>query len=171
MSCEGNISAPITLDKIEVSAPVSYKKIFVDAPVGMARGAKGDKGDTADAFIYYPAGVSVLSYQPVAVIDGLVYPLDASDMTHLFAFSGFAITSASAGSAVTIQTTGEVALSGWGLVSGSHYLAGGAAASGAGTMIPAAIGSTVEMWVNVIGYAVSTDKLRIIKDDSPTIRA
>lgn len=125
------------------------------------RGPQGPKGEAAELQVF-EAGSSILSYKPVVLIDGLLHHMDASNISHLHAFAGFSTTSGNVGDQVSIQSSGVLNFTGWGLTQGVFYMAG---ASGSLVTL-----MTNEIFSKVIGYAVTSDKLNIIKDNNPIIK-
>lgn len=105
------------------------------------------------------AGENVNSYTPVAIVDNLIYRYDANNINHMFAYIGFSITSATVGNLITIKQKGIVSLSGWNLDSGAQYLA-----STSGNIVKQ---TTTEMFRKVIGYAASSESMKIINDYIP----
>jgi len=106
---------------------------------------------------YYISDDIIPSHTPVAVINNLAYKLDPSNPQHQFAFYGFSTNGASIGDILRIQVVGEIELQGWNLIQGKHYLSG-----------PSVILITDNTYPNnikkIVGYAITTDRLRIIKD-------
>lgn len=96
------------------------------------------------------------SYTPIAIYNNLAYKFDNLNPLHQFAFLGFSTNGTTAGQNCIIQQTGELALSNWGLVQNTQYLAG---ASGLVQTVNSNLGFT-----KVLGYATTSDTLQIIKD-------
>jgi hypothetical protein len=118
-------------------------------------GLQGPKGDFEN--LIKVSAESIPSYTPVAIYNNLAYKLDASNPLHQFAFVGFSINGTSTGQNCEIKQLGELTLYGWGLTPNQQYLAGIN-----GTLITENLSSS--NFTKVIGYAVTSDKLEIIKD-------
>lgn len=103
------------------------------------------------------SGEVIPSYTPVVTIENMVYKLDPTNIEHQFAFCGFSTNGTSEGEICNILQEGELELLNWGLIPGQHYLAGPN-----GTLITQ--NNDINSFTKVIGYAVSSDKLKIINN-------
>ena len=105
------------------------------------------------------SGETIPAFTPIAVIDDIAYKLDSSTPSHQFAYYGFSINDTNIGETCQIQEGGEIEQIGWGLVPNSVYLAGQN-----GTIVLTNI--TPTDFKKNIGYAITADRLSIIKDFS-----
>ena len=99
---------------------------------------------------------SIPSYTPVAIYNNQAYKLDNLNPLHQFSFAGFSTNGTSIGENCIIQQEGEISLLAWGLTPDTHYLA-----SNNGAI---QLNNTSEGFTKVIGYAITSDTLRIIKE-------
>ncbi|OWP62902.1 hypothetical protein CDA63_11835 [Hymenobacter amundsenii] len=97
------------------------------------------------------ADVAILVGQLVARSATGIYPYSAANLAHRHALLGVALSSASAGTAVRVQTEGLATIPGWGLVTGTTYRAGNG-----GALATASAGLAFSQ---IIGRAVTADSL------------
>ena len=100
---------------------------------------------------------SIPSHTPIAIFNNQAYKFDASNLDHQFAFAGFSKNGTSIGQTCLIQYQGEVELIGWNLTPNQQYLAGTAGAIVTDNTTPG-------NFTKVVGYATTTNTLKIIKD-------
>ena len=118
----------------------------------------GFNNTTNNPYLQKTTGEAIPSHTPVAIVDNLAYKFNSANPNHQFAFAGFSINGTSAGEQIcNIIDSGEIELSGWGLVPNTHYLAGIN-----GTIIMENTSST--NFTKIIGYARTSNILEIIKD-------
>lgn len=142
-----------TAKQVNVNISSHQEQISVMiSPLGK-RGFSGDNG----GFIIKISGENITSHTPIVLVNNLAYKLNSSNPLHQFAFVGFSEASSLAGQNCQIKQIGEVVLMGWGLIPNQHYLAGVN-----GTLITNNLSST--NFTKVIGYAVDSNTLQIIKD-------
>lgn len=103
---------------------------------------------------------SIPSHTPIAIFNNQAYKFDASNLDHQFAFAGFSKNGTSIGQTCLIQYQGEVELIGWNLTPNQQYLAGTAGAIVTDNTTPG-------NFTKVVGYATTTNNLKIIKDYTP----
>lgn len=118
-------------------------------------GLQGQKGEFDN--LIKVSGEPIPSYTPVAIYNNLAYKLDSSNPLHQFAFVGFSVNGTNIGQNCEIQVLGELTLNGWGLIPNKQYLCGVS-----GSLITDNL--SLLNFTKVIGYAVNSDKLQIIKD-------
>ena len=127
--------------------------------IAVKNGFVGTESDWLDSLKNKPtvkiAGESIPSHTAIALFDNKAYKLDPSNSAHQFAFIGFSLNGSSIGQECIIKESGEVYLSGWGLVQNQHYLAGIN-----GTLITN--NSSTTNFTKVIGYATTADSLKIV---------
>lgn len=141
----------------------SSNSLVVDATKRGAQGEQGEQGERGSTEIaQFTAGENLTSFKPIALINDLAVLFDAGNIAHLNAFAGFSINSATVGNFINVQQIGTIEMQGWGLIAGQAYLA-----SLGGTITT--INST-ELFCKQIGYAVTSEKMQIIKDSTPIIR-
>lgn len=129
---------------IEVTTPSIYQSINVGG-----------------GYLHVTAGQDIPSYHPIAIISGLAYKYDSSNIAHLFAYAGFSTNGVSSGSTVVILPHGLLTLSGWGLTPNTQYIAGLAGAiSPASTPVGA-------IFKKIVGFAVDANTMLIHKDLDP----
>jgi len=85
-----------------------------------ADGADGAAGNEFNGI----CGETVRSHKPVSLINGLIYEHDATDINHLYAFKGFSKVSGVNGGTITVVTSGNIDLAGWGLPVEKLFIAG-----------------------------------------------
>ena len=146
------ITATQTINAYNVGASQTVKTTIITVAQLGKQGLKGE----FDNLIKVSAE-PIPSYTPVAIYNNLAYKLDASNPLHQFAFVGFSLNGTNIGQNCEIQVLGEITLVGWGLIPNQQYLAGVN-----GTLITD--NTSISDFTKVIGYAVTSDKLEIIKD-------
>lgn len=99
---------------------------------------------------------SIPSHTPVAIYNNQAYKLDNLNPLHQFSFAGFSTNGTSIGESCIIQQEGEISLLAWGLTPDAQYLA---STNGVIQLNNISAGFT-----KVIGYAINSDTLRIIKE-------
>lgn len=147
-------------ETVLVTVAETVQNVIIEVAELGAQGVKGDKGE--GAILNKIAGETIPSYTPVAIIDNLAYKLDASNVSHQFAFVGFSINGTLAGQVCIIQQIGELVLAGWGLQPNQHYLAGPN-----GTIV--LNNNSATNFTKVIGYALNSNTL-VIKDFSTILK-
>jgi len=109
-------------------------------------------------YLQKTTGEAIPSHTPVAIVNNLAYKLNASNPLHQFAFAGFSSNGTSAENQVcNIIDSGEIELTGWGLIPNTVYLSGVN-----GTMITENTSDT--NFTKIIGYARTSNILEIIKN-------
>jgi hypothetical protein len=141
------------VDNINLNIQDIEETIYLEVADIGEQGLQGKEG----GFITKTAGENINSHAPVAIVNNLVYKLDASNPLHQFAFVGFTLTSVTMSNEVEIKQIGEIALNGWGLTPNQQYLAGVG-----GALITS--NSSISNFTKVIGYSTTSDTLQIIKD-------
>jgi hypothetical protein len=146
------ITATQTINAYNLNASQIVKTTIINVAQLGKQGVKGE----FDNLIKVSAE-PIPSYTPVAIYNNLAYKLDSSNPLHQFAFVGFSVNGTNIGENCEIKQLGELILDGWGLIPNQQYLAGVN-----GTIITN--NTSNSNFTKVIGYAVTSDKLEIIKD-------
>lgn len=107
------------------------------------------------------AAEAINSYMPVAIIGGLAYKLDSSNIDHLYAYAGFSQNGVSAGDTVLIQQIGLLTKSGWGLTANAPYYAG------ADGSIDTSDSPSGYVFRKIVGISVSTETMMITQSILP----
>lgn len=145
-----------SLEQIQLKGDVTGSAVIENGKLVINTVLKADTSTKVDV-IKKISGTIIQSHVPVAVINNRAYKFDASIPGHQFAFTGFSTNGSVTGEECIIQERGEIFLQGWGLEPNAHYLAGVS-----GTLIRNNTSTT--NFTKVIGYATSSNSLRIIND-------
>lgn len=115
-------------------------------------------------YIEHVSAEIIPSYTPIAIVNNLAYKFDSQNINHKFAFAGFSTNGTLEGEICKIQQIGEVEFIGWNLIPNTQYVAGPN-----GTML---VSNTItNNFIKVLGYAVTPDKLMIIKDYTSVLKS
>jgi hypothetical protein len=149
----------VLVDEITEDVTIQVQEVIEDTTIIIDEiGIQGPQG-IQGGIIQKVSAESIPSHTPVVLINNLVYKLDPSNSLHQFAFVGFSENGSSIGQNCQIKQIGEVFLSGWGLIPNQQYLAGIN-----GTLITENTSNI--NFTKVIGYAVDSNTLQIIKDST-----
>lgn len=106
------------------------------------------------------AGASIMAFQCVVCIGGLLYPADPTNAAHITQVVGVATTSATIGNPVNARVMGQVVGFPSNLTPGAQYSVG---LSGILSTSPTAVGA---VWRKVMGVALSSTTLLLCAEDT-----
>jgi len=107
------------------------------------------------------AGEAITSYTPIAIVSGLAYKLDSSDITHKYAYAGFSQNGVLLGGIVLIQQIGLLNKPGWGLTANIPYYSG---ADGAISVSDSPAGFVFR---KIVGISTDTATMMVLQGIEP----